>query len=60
MPCVSQPEKKKLLSLALCALLGSGSAVVYEGNRIYSVLMNVVETLNDVMNQDKETGNYVE
>jgi hypothetical protein len=60
MPCVTQPEKKKLLSLALCSMLGSGAAVVYEGNRIYSILVNVVETLNDVTNVDNETGNYVD
>ena len=60
MPCVTQPEKKKLLSLALCSLLASGSPIVYDGNRIYSILVNVVETLNDVINTDKESGNYLD
>ena len=60
MPCVTQPEKKKLLALALCSLLGSGSSDVYDGNRIYSILVNVVETLNDVINTDKDSGNYTD
>jgi len=52
MPCVTQPDRRKLLSLALTSLLNSGSPVVEQ--RIYGVLLNVTETLNDIMRQDDD------
>lgn len=52
MPCVTQPDRRKLLSLALTSLLNSGSPVVMQ--RIYGVLLNVTETLNDIMRQDDD------
>lgn len=47
MPLVTQHERRKLLALALCSLLGANSppAVLQHFNRILS---NVVETLNDI------------
>ena len=58
MPLVSQPDRKKLLSLALCSLLPSGASAVLD--RMLSVVANVVEALNDVTRTDEETGNIVE
>ena len=58
MPCVTQPERKKLLSLALCSLLPSGWPPVVD--RLLAVVANVVETLNDVTRTDEETGDIVE
>ena len=46
MPCVTAPERRKLLALALASLLTSESPVVL--SRVYLVLLNVAETLNDV------------
>ena len=42
MSCVSQHDRKKLMSLALSSLLSSGSPVVYE--RIFGIFVNVTET----------------
>lgn len=53
MPCVTQPDRRKLLSLALASLLNSGSPVIHQ--RVYGVFLNVTETLNDIIRQDDET-----
>ena len=58
MPCVTQPERRKLLSLALTSLMNSGSPVVLQ--RIYGLLLNVTETLNDIMRQDEENAAMIE
>ena len=47
MPCVTQPERRKLLSLALTSLMSTGSPLVLQ--RIFGLLLNVTETLNDIM-----------
>ncbi|XP_015591574.1 importin-11 isoform X2 [Cephus cinctus] len=51
MPLVSQPERRKLLALALCSLLGANSppSVLHHFPRIIS---NIVETLNDITKID--------
>ncbi len=54
MACVTQPERKKLMSLALCSLLTSGSPVVIGSERLFGILSAVVETLNDVTRPDEE------
>merc|ERR1712012_1373435 len=50
MPCVTAPERRKLLALALASLLTSESPVVLQ--RVYIVFLNLVETLNDVTKTD--------
>ena len=52
MPCVTAPERRKLLALALASLLTSESPVVL--SRVYLVLLNVAETLNDVTRYGKK------
>ena len=54
MPCVTAPERRKLLALALASLLTSESPVVLQ--RVYMVLLNVAETLNDVTRPDEQGG----
>ncbi|KAG7205080.1 hypothetical protein KM043_005455 [Ampulex compressa] len=51
MPLASQPERRKLLALALCSLLGANSppSVLEHFPRIIS---NIVETLNDITKYD--------
>lgn len=58
MPCVTQSDRRKLLALALASLLTSGSPVVID--RIYSVFLNVTETLNDIIKTDEETHTMVD
>jgi len=58
MPCVTQPERRKLLSLALTSLMNSGSPVVLQ--RIYGLLLNVTETLNDIMRQDEDNSAMID
>ena len=58
MPCVTQPDRRKLLSLALTSLMNSGSPVVLQ--RIYGLLLNVTETLNDIMRQDDDNSVLIE
>ena len=52
MPCVTQPDRRKLLSLALVSLMNTGSPVILQ--RIYGILLNVTETLNDIMRPDDD------
>ena len=54
MPCVTAPERRKLLALALASLLTSESPVVL--GRVYLVLLNIAETLNDVTRTNEEGG----
>eukprot|EP00095_Tigriopus_kingsejongensis_P011540 snap_masked-scaffold33_size549341-processed-gene-2.6 protein:Tk11540 transcript:snap_masked-scaffold33_size549341-processed-gene-2.6-mRNA-1 annotation:"Importin-11" len=51
---VTQPDRKKLLSLALTSLITANSPVVLE--RLYGIFLNVSETLNDITRQDDATG----
>jgi len=54
MPCVTAPERRKLLALALSSLLTTESPVVL--SRVYIVFLNVAETLNDVTRPDEQGG----
>merc|ERR1712112_177830 len=54
MPCVTAPERRKLLALALTSLLTTESPVVL--SRIYIIFLNVAETLNDVTRPDDNGG----
>ena len=58
MPCVTQPERRKLLSLALTSLMSTGSPLVLQ--RIYGLLLNVTETLNDIMRTDEGNTSMIE
>jgi len=51
MPQVTQTERRKLLALALCSLLGANSPpIVLE--YFPQIIANIVETLNDVTKVD--------
>ena len=54
MPCVTAPERRKLLALALASLLTSESPVVL--SRVYLVLLNITEALHDVTRPDEQGG----
>jgi len=54
MACVTAPERRKLLSLALASLITTESPVVLA--RIYAVFLNIAETLNDVTKPDDNGG----
>ena len=58
MPCVTQPDRRKLLSLSLTSLMSTGSPVVLK--RIYGLLLNVTETLNDIIRQDDDNAALIE
>ncbi len=58
METVTQPERKKLLSLALASLLNSGSPLILE--KIYAVFLNITETLNDIIRPDDENAGLIE
>lgn len=55
---VTQPDRKKLLSLALSSLLTSGSPVVLD--RIFAIILNVTETLGDITRQDEQIGGHID
>ncbi len=74
MPCVTQPDKKKLLSLALCSLLPLTTAANANSipaatattstdvvrDRVFGILASVTEVLNDVTRTDEDTGAIIE
>jgi hypothetical protein len=47
-----------IVPLALTSLMNSGSPVVLQ--RIYGLLLNVTETLNDIMRQDEDNSAMIE
>jgi len=51
MGCVTAPERRKLLALALSSLLTTESPVVLD--RVYMILLNIAEALNDVTRPDE-------
>jgi len=51
MPLVSQTERRKLLALALCFLLGANSPPTVLEYFPY-IISNIVETLNDITKFD--------
>lgn len=54
MACVTAPERRKLLALALASLLTTESPVVL--SRIYTIFLNIAETLNDITRPDENGG----
>merc|ERR1719244_1082718 len=58
MACVTAPERRKLLALALSSLLPTESPVVL--SRIYIIFLNIAETLNDVTRPDTENGGIID
>lgn len=52
MTLVSQHDKRKLLSLALSSLLTVQNDAIYE--RFSGILLNICETLNDIMKEDED------
>ena len=50
MGCTTQPERRKLLALALCSLVGANSPSVLE--HFSQIMSNIVETLNDITKLD--------
>ena len=58
MACVTAPERRKLMALALASLLTTASPVVLQ--RIYAIFLNIVETLNDVTKPDEQTGGTID
>lgn len=58
MPLVTQTERRKLLALALCSLLGANCPPIVLEYFPY-IIMNIVETLNDVTKLD-DLGHPVE
>lgn len=52
MALVSQHDKRKLLSLALSSLLTVQNDAIYE--RFSGILLNICETLNDIMKEDED------
>jgi len=51
MACVTAPERRKLLALALASLLTTESPVVL--SRVYMIFLNIAESLNDVTRPDE-------
>jgi hypothetical protein len=58
MPLVTQTDRRKLMSLGLSSLLVPSSQIVNE--RIYGIIQNVTETLNDIMKYEDDTKTYTE
>nr|XP_012153826.1 PREDICTED: importin-11 isoform X2 [Megachile rotundata] len=56
MPCVFLPERRKLLALALCSLLGANSPPSVLQN-FPLIISNIVETLNDMTEIDNDVYN---
>ncbi|GAA6076240.1 importin-11, partial [Tachysurus ichikawai] len=55
---ITQPERRKLSSLALLSLLPSDNTVVQE--KFCGIINICVESLHDVMTEDTETGTFKE
>ena len=59
MPLVTQADRRKLMALGMSSLLvPAGSQIV--NDRIYGIIQNVTETLNDIMKYDDDTKSYIE
>ena len=59
MSLVTQSDRRKLLALGLSSLLlPNGSQVVHE--RIYGIIQNVTETLNDIMKYKEDSQTYID
>ncbi|KFB43307.1 AGAP002970-PA-like protein [Anopheles sinensis] len=58
MHMVTRLDEKKLLALALGSLLPFSNEVIFEN--FGGILTNITETLNDIMNEDEQTGTKVD
>lgn len=58
MPSVAQPKNKKLLALSLCSLLTVGNDIIQDS--FSAIIINVYETLCDIMKSDVEGGEEVD
>lgn len=58
MHMVTKLDEKKLLALALCSLLTVSNAVI--SDCFGDIMSNITETLNDIMNEDEQTGTKVD
>lgn len=56
MDSITQPERRKLSSLALLSLLPSDNGVIQD--KFCGIINITVEALHDVMTEDSETGTY--
>lgn len=56
MDSITQPERRKLSSLALLSLLPSDNGVIHD--KFCGIINITVEALHDVMTEDPETGTY--
>lgn len=54
MPAVARSNEKKLLALALTSLMTVSSDIIFEN--FSTIMNNVCETLNDITNEDEQTG----
>lgn len=54
MPAVARSNEKKLLALALTSLLTVSSDIIFDN--FGAIMTNVSETLNDITNEDEQTG----
>lgn len=54
MPAVARSNEKKLLALALTSLMTVSSDIIFEN--FSTIMNNICETLNDITNEDEQTG----
>lgn len=58
MPVVARSHEKKLLALALTSLITVSNDIIFDN--FSSIMTNVSETLNDITNEDEQSGAKVE
>lgn len=58
MHAVARSNEKKLLALALTSLITVSSDIIYDN--FSGIMTNIAETLNDITNEDEQTGTKVE
>lgn len=58
MPAVARNNEKKLLALALTSLMTVSSDIIFEN--FSAIMANISATLNDITNEDEQTGTKVE
>lgn len=54
MPAVARSNEKKMLALALTSLMTVSSDIIFEN--FSTIMNNICETLNDITNEDEQTG----
>ncbi|KXJ72128.1 hypothetical protein RP20_CCG018800 [Aedes albopictus] len=58
MPAVARNNEKKLLALALTSLMTVSSDIIFEN--FSAIMANISATLNDITNEDEQTGTKVD